>query len=243
MNIIGVIPARMQSTRFPGKPLAKIAGVEMIRRTYEQAAQSQYLDKVIVATDSEVIAEFCVMNRLSVMMTSANCATGTDRVAEVAHSIRADLYVNIQGDEPVIDPAAIDAVVKAYAKHGDAYCAYNLYQPIASAEEASSPAVIKVTVNERGELVYMSRNMIPYSKAGAVDGMMRQVCVYGFTPAALGAFYMAGNKTCNEQHEDIETLRLIDLGMKVKMIETDCVSIPVDYPEDVLKVEQYLKGK
>ena len=239
LRILGVIPARYKSSRFEGKPLCLIKDIPMIKRTYTQAKQSKLLTDLVVATDSPKIERYCQSEGIPVVMTSPSCLTGTDRLAEVASMYPSDLYVNIQGDEPVIDAQAIDEVVALFRGHGQRYVAYNLYKEIAAAEEVVSDTIIKVIVNEQDELLYMSRLPVPFSKSEMVPTYKKQVCVYGFTKQALELF-SSRDKTCNEQYEDIEILRFLDMGYKVKMAQTTLDSIAVDVPEDVKKVERYL---
>lgn len=242
LKICGIIPARFKSSRFEGKPLTLINGVPMIKRTYDQAKKSKQLNKLIVATDDKLIVDYCKSEGMDVVMTSTDCLTGTDRVSEVAKSNKFDLYVNIQGDEPVIDPETIDVIVKSYREHGNKYIAYNLYKKVDAIDEPASANSIKVIVNQQDELMYMSRLPVPYSKATEQPIYNKQVCVYGFTREALDVF-SENKKTRNEKYEDIEILRFVDLGYKVKMVETACDSIAVDVPEDVKKVEAFLSDK
>ena len=239
MRIIGVIPARFASSRFPGKPLALINGVPMIKHTYTQALGAKSLDTLIVATDSEEIECYCHSQAIPVMMTSPTHLTGTDRVAEVATRLPADLYINIQGDEPLIQPQSIEEVIAEFASYGDSYMAYNLYKS-ADSKEAQSPHTIKVITNTQDELLYMSRTLIPHSKQGKEVMYKKQVCVYGFSLQALKIF-ARHKKTYNESYEDIEILRFLELGFKVKMKETQYSSISVDTPSDVARVKEALR--
>ena len=239
-KIIGVIPARYKSSRFEGKPLCIIDGVPMIKRTYLQAKQSKFLDDLIVATEDKRIEDYCKKENIPVIMTSDNCLTGTDRIAEVSKSMDFDLYVNIQGDEPVIDPKSIEEIVNEYLKYGDEYIAYNLYKNIDEKDEIFANTIIKTIVNEKDELMYMSRLGVPFNKSNIEAKYKKQICVYGFTKQALDVF-SSRTKTLNEQYEDIEILRFVDMGYKVKMKETFVDSIAVDIPEDVEKVENFLK--
>jgi len=242
LKILGVIPARYKSTRFPGKPLCLIKDIPMIKRTYDQAKQSTKLNKLVVATDSIKIKEYCLSEQIPVVMTSENCLTGTDRIAEVSQNEHYDLYVNIQGDEPVIDPTSIDEIVGQYLLHKDNYVAYNLYKTINDNNEIYADTIIKTIVNEKDELMYMSRLNIPFNKSNTHTIYKKQVCVYGFTKKALDIF-SSRTKTLNEEYEDIEILRFIDMGFKVKMKETHVDSIAVDIPNDVKKVESFLNQK
>lgn len=239
MRIIGVIPARFASSRFPGKPLVLINGVPMLKRTFTQALGAKSLDALIVATDSEEIECYCHSQAIPVIMTSPTHLTGTDRVAEVATRLPADLYINIQGDEPLIQPQSIEEVIAEFASYGDSYMAYNLYKS-ADSKEAQSPHTIKVITNAQDELLYMSRALIPHGKQGKEVMYKKQVCVYGFSPQALKIF-ARHKKTYNESYEDIEILRFLELGFKVKMKETQYSSISVDTPSDVARVKEALR--
>lgn len=241
-KILGVIPARYKSTRFEGKPLALINGIPMIKRTYNQAKKSELLDELVVATEDTRIVNYCESEGIPVIMTSQNCLTGTDRLAEVSKKMDFDLYVNIQGDEPVIDPNAISQIVDIYHQYGNEYMVYNLYKIIEDMDEVNSRTIIKVIVNEQDEVMYMSRLPVPFSNSGLVQQFRQQIPVYGFTKDALSIF-SNHKKTINEQYEDVELLRFVDLGYKIRMSETKVDSIAVDVPEDVKKVEMFLKQK
>lgn len=238
-RVLGVIPARYKSSRFPGKPLAKILDVPMIKRTFDRASQSELLDYLVVATDDDKIEDYCNSVDIPVIRTSEDCLTGTDRVAEVAKNLDYDFYVNIQGDEPLISVEAIDAVIHQFNVYGTSYPVYNLYKEIEDLSEFESNTVIKVLVNEENELVYMSRYPVPFNKSGLELKPKKQVCVYGFTPGGLIQFSQK-DKTINEKYEDIEILRFIDSNQKVKMAQVYNETIAVDRPEDIIKVENYI---
>ncbi len=244
VKALGIIPARYKSSRFPGKPLVEILGVPMLKRTYLQAAQSESLNNLLVATDDKRIFDYCVSEDMPVTMTSSSCLTGTDRLAEVVLTDEYknyDIYINIQGDEPVIEPAVISQIIDEYEKYNTQYIAYNLYKVINDKNEINSDTIIKVIVNENDELMYMSRLPVPYSKADSNVGHKQQIPVYGYTHEALNIF-SKHNKTINEQYEDIELLRFIDLGYKIKMCQTNATSISVDVPSDVQKVEKIINS-
>lgn len=241
-KILGVIPARYKSSRFEGKPLCLINGIPMIKRTYLQAKQSNLLDGLVVATEDERIKQYCEIENIPVIMTSDNCLTGTDRLAEVSKSLNYDLYVNIQGDEPVIDPKSIEEIINEYLKYEEEFIAYNLYKMITDISEVNTDTIIKVITNEKDELMYMSRLGVPFNKSNFELKYKKQICVYGFTKQALDVF-SSRTKTLNEQYEDIEILRFVDMGYKVKMKETTVDSIAVDVPSDVKKVENFLEKK
>lgn len=237
--ILGVIPARYKSSRYEGKPLVNINGIPMIKRTYLQAKKSTLLDMLLVATEDQRIVDYCESEGIPVMLTSSECLTGTDRVAEVAKRHHYDFYINIQGDEPIIDPDVISQLVQEFNTYGNKYIAYNMYKIIDDSEEINSNTIIKVIVNEKDEAMYMSRLPIPFSNAALKPSFRQQVPVYGFTPEALDVF-SRNNKTINEKFEDVELLRFIDLGYKLKMSETFVDSIAVDVPSDVIKIEKFL---
>jgi len=242
IKVLCIIPARYKSSRFEGKPLVKINGIPMIKRTYMQAAKSQLLDNIVVATEDERIFDFCISEGINAVMTSDDCLTGTDRLAEVVQKPEYknyDLYFNVQGDEPIIDHMVIDQLVNEHKKYGDKYIAYNLYKIIDNETEINSNTIIKVIVNENDELMYMSRLPVPFSNSGLTSIHKMQVPVYGYTSKALEIFSNY-SKTINEQFEDIELLRFVDLGYKLKMSETTATSIAVDVPSDISKVENKL---
>jgi len=242
LSVLGVIPARYKSTRFEGKPLVAINGVPMIKRTYMQAIKSALLTDVIVATEDQRIVDYCQAEKIPVMMTSEQCLTGTDRLVEVGTKKDYDFYINIQGDEPVIDPSVISQLVTEFQKYGDKYIAYNLYKIIDDQDEINSQTIIKVIVNQKDELMYMSRLPIPYSNSDKVSVFKQQIPVYGFTRKALNVFVQK-SKTLNEKFEDIELLRFVDMGYPLKMCETFADSIAVDVPSDIQKIERFLAAQ
>ena len=242
LRILGVIPARYNSSRFQGKPLCLINGIPMIKRTYDQVKRSQLLDELVVATDSPKIEDYCIQEGIPVVMTSKDNQTGTDRLTEVAQTKNYDFYINIQGDEPVIDIESISEIVSDYKKYTNTYGVYALYKEIDDPLEVDSDTIIKVVISEANELIYMSRHPVPFNKSSNQATYNKQVCVYGFTKKALSTF-SERSKTRNEKFEDIELLRFLDLGYKVKMIETIVDSIAVDVPKDVKKVENFLNKK
>lgn len=241
LKVLGVIPARFKSSRFEGKPLALIDGIPMLVRTYQQALKSNLLHEVVVATEDDRIFSFCNSMNIPVLITSDKCLTGTDRLVEVSKELEYDFYINIQGDEPVIDPECISQIINLYLTNSE-YDVYNLYKVISDQKEINSNTIIKVIVNEMDEMMYMSRLPIPYSNSELQSTFKQQIPVYGFTRNALERF-SGSKKTINEQFEDIELLRFVDTGMKVKMAETTVDSISVDVPSDIQKVELFLRNK
>lgn len=234
-EFVVVIPARYESSRFPGKPLALIGGVPMIRRTYEQCLLACSSDKLLVATDSPDIVNYCIQNRMNVMRTADSHLTGTDRLCEVATKVDADFFINVQGDEPLANPEDIrTAIHAAVTTRKDVF---NGYCEILEEEMFRNAAVPKCIVSPDNRLLYMSRSAIPGSKDGSFRKGWRQVCIYSFSRFALERFYAAGKKTPVEEIEDIEVLRFLELGFTVHMLPMSSDSIAVDYPDDVTKVE------
>ncbi|KMY68328.1 spore coat biosynthesis protein F [Desulfocarbo indianensis] len=242
MNILGVIPARYKSTRFPGKPLADIHGRPMVARVYERAAAVGELSKVVVATDDQRIEKACADLGIPTVITSDRHPTGTDRLAEVADKIAADLYVNIQGDEPTLEPDTIRAAIKPFQEsERPDFEVSNLMTPIRKQTDLMDSTVPKVVANARGDAVYLSRLPVPYPKETKGVVYYKQVCVYGFTPAALRAF--AGQTMGPlEWAEGIELLRFIENGIKVRMIVVDQDTVAVDTPSDLETVREVTRS-
>lgn len=233
MKAVVVIPARYASSRFPGKPLVELLGKPMIAWVAERAATAVGVDSVFIATDDSRIAECANRFGFRSIMTSSNALTGTDRVAEAAESIDADIFVNVQGDEPLIEPADIRAAIAR--KEGNPSAVVNGFAWISAEEDARSVNLPKVVVSEGGRLLYISRSLIPGSKQVSPGSIMyrKQVCVYAFSRAELRRFRSLGRKTPNEECEDIEIIRFLDLDIPVQMIETQPGSVAIDVPEDV----------
>ena len=244
MNILGLIPARFASTRFPGKPLHLIAGKPLIQHVVEQCRKAKSLREVIVATDDERIAvaarQFC-----RVEMTRADHSSGSDRIAEVAARCECDAVVNIQGDEPLIDPLVINAVAGALASNEMSTAATLIKNP----EDYDNPNVVKVVVNAGGRALYFSRRTIPYLRDAASRPVAEQLAafpflkhlgIYGFrreTLLRLVKFPMSPL----EQAEKLEQLRALDHGIAIAVVTVDYDSVGVDTPEDVARVEKLLK--
>lgn len=234
MRFIVVIPARMASSRLPGKPLIDIAGKSLIQRTYEQCIKAVAPSLVYVATDDTKIEQHCKELGIQVVMTSSECLTGTDRVAEVAGQIDADVYINVQGDEPLMNPQDILHSIEAAINHPGEVI--NGYARIMSEDLYRSLSIPKVVFRPDGRLLYMSRSPIPGNKNSNFITSWRQVCVYAFPKDALMAYANYGTKTPLEEMEDLEIIRFLEMGYEVRMIELSEESIAVDTPEDVVKV-------
>jgi 3-deoxy-manno-octulosonate cytidylyltransferase (CMP-KDO synthetase) len=240
-DVIAVIPARYQSSRFPGKPLALIAGVPMIVRVCRRLAEAIPAGQIMVATDSPEIEEVTVDAGFAAVQTPSGCLTGTDRIFHAMASTSAEIIVNVQGDEPMVNPADVLSVIEAKRRNPGAVI--NAMAPLASGNEAVSPNVPKVVTNESGRLVYMSRAPVPFSRTPQEAVYRRQVCIYAFSPAELRAFGEFGRRSVLEQREDIEILRFFELDTPVHMIEVAGGTYAVDTPDDIARVEGALSER
>jgi len=226
-----IIPARYKSTRFPGKSLIDINGKPMIIRVVEIACKAVGKENVFVATDDERISDVIEDYGYNYIMTT-DCPSGTDRVAQASRLMEADIVLNVQGDEPLLNPNDIERVIEHKKKHMDSVV--NCMSKIDS-EEANNVNTIKVVTNFNNDLIYMSRSPIPATKVGLSDNTYKQVCIYAFTKEQLEKFYKM-KKTLLELDEDIDILRFLEMRINVKMIETFGTTQAVDVPQDVDKV-------
>lgn len=244
MNIVGIIPARFASSRFPGKPLALIAGKPLIQRVVEQVQKAKSLSEVIVATDDERIA--AVARQFArVEMTREDHPSGTDRIAEVVARLKCDGAVNVQGDEPLMDHRVVDAVALALMEEGMSTAA----TPLKEASEYDNPNVVKVVVNRLGRAVYFSRRTIPFVRDAASGSIAEQMAAFGFLKH-LGIYGYRRETLLKlvqlpvsplESAEKLEQLRALDNGIPIRVLTVDHESIGVDVPADVARVEALLK--
>jgi 3-deoxy-manno-octulosonate cytidylyltransferase (CMP-KDO synthetase) len=237
-RILGVIPARFASSRYPGKALATLAGKPMIEHVWERANMSRYLSDVLVATDDERIANAVHKFGGRVRMTRADHPTGTDRLAEIASSEDAVLYVNIQGDEPLIDPEAIDAAILTV--HGDeAVDMGTLKKQIADPTDIVNTNVVKVVTNLLGDAIYFSRCPIPYERDGqtGVPVYFKHIGLYVYRREFLLRYPDLAVGPL-EQAERLEQLRALENGYRIRVAATDYESLGVDTPEDLERVNQ-----
>jgi 3-deoxy-manno-octulosonate cytidylyltransferase (CMP-KDO synthetase) len=243
MRIIGIIPARYASTRFPGKPLALIAGKSLIQRVVEQCQKAKSLAEVVVATDdariADAVAKFC-----RVEMTREDHPSGSDRIAEVAQRNNCDAVVNIQGDEPLIDPEVIDQVAGALAGSEMSTAA----TPIRNVEEYDNPNVVKVVVNSAGRALYFSRRTIPYLREAASRSANEQLAAFPFLKH-LGIYGYRRETLLQlvkypvsplENAEKLEQLRALENGIPIAVVKVNYDSVGVDMPADVARVEGLL---
>ena len=247
MKVLGIIPSRYASTRFPAKPLHLIAGKPLVQHVVERCQRAKSLSEVIVATDDERIAEvarkFC-----RVEMTRADHPSGSDRIAEVAARIGCDAVVNIQGDEPLMDPTVIDAVAEALERFEMSTAA----TPIRSVEEYDSPNVVKVVVGTNGRALYFSRRTIPLLRDLATKPSAEQLAAFPFLKH-LGIYGFRRQTLLDlvkhpvsplEQAEKLEQLRALEHGVAIGVVTVDYDSVGVDVPADVERVERLLlRGK
>ena len=241
-NAVAVIPARYESSRFPGKPLAQIAGRAMIERVYEQTKKAKQIARVVVATDDERIAQAVKSFGGEAMMTREDHHCGTERVAEVAAHISAAIYVNVQGDEPLVEPEAIDMLVSAMEEDAEIHVATPC-SLIRQPAEIMDPNVVKATIDFDGNALYFSRAPIPWVRdtgANVAARHWKHVGLYAFRHEALLDFPTLPPGEL-ERVEQLEQLRWLENGYKIRVVESEYDAISVDVPTDVAKVEKILQ--
>jgi len=239
LKVVIIIPARYQSSRLPGKPLIDICGQSMIKRTYDRCVLALNDKDVFVATDDVRIQEHCQTEQINVLMTPKNCKTGTDRVYEASKQIKSDIYINVQGDEPIIDPDNIRTIIKASLENPG-----YIINAMSSIDEIEyrTCTIPKLVTRLDNRLLYISRGAIPTTKSLEFVSAKKQICIYAFPRQALENFANADEKTPLEEVEDIEILRFLELGYEVQMIEVLANSIAVDVPDDVQRVEKIINA-
>jgi 3-deoxy-manno-octulosonate cytidylyltransferase (CMP-KDO synthetase) len=240
MRVIGMIPARMGSTRFPGKPLAMIGGKPMIEHVYKRSLSSKSLDAVFIATCDEEIMQATEAFGGQAIMTSNPHERASDRVAEASRDIEADIIVMIQGDEPMIEPQMIDLAVQPLLDHPQVVCS-NLAAPIRSEEDFRNPNTIKVAIAGNGDALYFSREPIPNCQKLPFGSFpaFKQVCVIPFRREFLFR-YTELEPTPLEVAESVDMLRALEHGIPIRLIETDIETHAVDTPEDLRRVESLM---
>jgi len=236
-KILGVIPARFSSTRFPGKVLALIAGKTMLQHVYERAALSTYLSSILIATDDERVYSAAKNFGARVRMTRSDHLSGTDRVAEAASAVDAEIVVNIQGDEPLIDPAAIDAAILPMV-HEPELVMGTLKKRIEDAREITDPNVVKVVTDRAGDAIYFSRCAIPFEREKSANTpYFKHIGLYVYQRDFLLA-YSALPVGPLETAERLEQLRALENGFRIRVVETEYESLGVDTPEDLERVSR-----
>jgi len=252
LAIVAIIPARYASTRLPGKPLSDIHGKTLIQRVHERVRGATTLDRILVATDDERIAAAVRSFGGEVLLTSPHHPTGTDRLAEAARAINSDIVVNVQGDEPMLDPAGIDATVRALTGDPELPMA-TLSLPLVDVEEMLSPSVVKVVTDASGNALYFSRSPIPFVRLGASSDLRaaaeeavrrrlarKHVGLYAYRREALLHFASLPPSPL-EEAEGLEQLRALHHGMRIRVVSMDGESgVAVDTPRDLERVRALL---
>tara|TARA_Y100001968_G_scaffold333538_1_gene397073 strand:+ start:1850 stop:2590 length:741 start_codon:yes stop_codon:yes gene_type:complete len=238
-----IIPARYKSSRLPGKPLRNILGTPLVLLVAEIASKAVGLENVFVATDDQRIAKVVNNKGFKYIMTSDSALTGTDRVAEAAIKLNYDVFVNVQGDEPLLDHNDIIKSIEMKKKNPN--CIINSYNLIDQNQDPLSLNIPKVIINESNYLVYISRSLIPGYKDYKLKPVdyKKQVCIYAFNRKELNDFLAYGKKSYLEEIEDIEILRFLELGYSIKMFKSNNSSLAVDVEADITLVENELNRR
>ena len=236
-----IIPARYESSRLPGKPLIDLLGKPMIIWVAEIASKAVGISNVFIATDDNRIANTVNKKGYKYIMTSSSSLTGTDRVAEASIDLNYDIFVNVQGDEPLVSPRDIVRCIDykiQYTNH-----IINSYNIISKNQDPASINIPKVVINNSEDLIYISRSLIPGFKdfKSKVGLYLKQVCIYGYNKKELFDFLQFGGKSKIEESEDIEILRFFELGHPIKMFKSKNNSFSVDINDDIEKVERELR--
>ncbi len=244
-HCLAIIPARYGSKRFPGKMLSQILGKSLLQRTYENAKNSTYLDSIVIATDDQRIFDHAKDFGADVVMTSIDCLNGTERLAEAYREYfsqqQIDIIVNIQGDEPCLEASAIDAMIEVLIESKEAGMSTAIVK-IESEEEATNPSIVKCVVDNSEYAIYFSRALIPSNQAGSYNPnctYFRHLGIYAYRPEFL-LTYSALKTTPLQLAEDLEQLKALEQGYKIKVAIVESQSSGVDTPEDIKKVERLL---
>lgn len=234
MKFVGVIPSRYESSRFPGKALADIYGKPMIYWVYKNVIKSKYLEKCFIATDSSKISKACEYYKIPVVMTLDKHINGTERVAEVAGKIDSDIYINIQGDEPLISSEVVDAVINSFINYKTLEYAQAV-KKITSLSDFVDTTVVKIAVDYRGYALYLSRSPIPYPRDSTNFKTYKHIGVYGYNKSFLMEYLRMGESPL-EAIEGLEQLRALENGKRLKVVEVEQDTVSVDTPSDLKKI-------
>jgi 3-deoxy-manno-octulosonate cytidylyltransferase (CMP-KDO synthetase) len=243
-KVLVVIPARYASVRFPGKPLAEIAGKPMIQHVVERVREAERKPRIVVATEDARILEAAKAFGAEAILTRADHKTGTDRVAEVATHIEADIYINVQGDEPLIDPGTVDGVIEVMAEDEEIQLATPC-AAITRQQDIMDPNVVKAVLDFDGNALYFSRAPIPWVRdtgASVAARHTKHIGLYGYRREALLEFPTLPPGEL-ERVEQLEQLRWLENGFKIRVVESDYDAIAVDVPADIEKVEKRLASQ
>jgi 3-deoxy-manno-octulosonate cytidylyltransferase (CMP-KDO synthetase) len=237
--VLGVIPARLASTRLPRKVLRTIAGRPMLAWVFEAAKACPQLDRVVVATDSEEVAELCGWHGWPVRLTSADLPSGTDRVHAVAQKMDAEIYVNIQGDEPLLRPEHLTALLRPFAR---SHVEVSTLKVLCSDENINNPNAVKVVTAADGRALYFSRATIPFDRDGVGPEYWKHIGLYAYRKDALQRFPSLTTSLL-EQTERLEQLRFLENGVAVYVEATEFDTVGVDTEDDLKRVEAILLGR
>jgi 3-deoxy-manno-octulosonate cytidylyltransferase (CMP-KDO synthetase) len=240
LSVLGVIPARLASTRLPRKLLREIAGRPLIVWTWEAARRAPALGEVLVATDAREIADVCAAHGIPAMLTSADHPSGTDRVWEVAQSRSADVYVNVQGDEPLVTPDHVERLVAPFRARPETQV--STLKIRATDAEKPLPSVNKVVTDAEGRALYFSKFPIPYDRDGIGTPVYKHIGLYAYRRAALELFHRLPPSTL-ERTEKLEQLRFLEHGVAITVVETTEPTVGVDTEEDIRAVEPLLAAR
>ncbi len=241
MKVIAMIPARYQASRFPGKLMKDLAGKTVICRTYESVEATNLFDEVIVVTDSDIISSEIQKIGGKVVMSKKQHECGSDRIAEAVENMEVDIVVNVQGDEPFIDIESLTKLVKLFKEDlKNEVDLASLKVQITNQDDIENPNNVKVITDQKDFAIYFSRSIIPYNRALTDVRYFKHIGVYAFRKQALIDFYNTP-MTQLESAEKIEAIRYLEVGKKIKMIETKHQSIGIDTPEDLEKALKLLK--
>jgi 3-deoxy-manno-octulosonate cytidylyltransferase (CMP-KDO synthetase) len=247
-QVIAIIPARYSSTRLPGKPLLDLAGKPIIQHVYERTSQAQTIDRVLVATDDERIRAAVNSFGAEAVMTSADHETGTDRIAEAARLLEADIIVNVQGDEPLIDPATIDAAIEPLIKDPSLPMSTTC-EPLARAEDLFNPNVVKVVIDREGNALYFSRAPVPYPRSASLELLQARPDLLQVYRKHTGLYvyrrhflfeFTAWPRTPLEQVESLEQLRALERGCRIRVVTVERGSIGIDTQADLEEARRLL---
>ena len=241
MSVVAVIPSRYASTRLPGKPLVDICGKPMVQHVYERVRQVSLFDEVLVATDDERILNAVAAFGGSAVMTSPDCASGSDRLIEVAKAHTADIYVNIQGDEPLVEPSSIEKLAQAMVDEPSLQMGTLCY-PV-SVEQAQNPNLVKVVRSHNGNALYFSRSPIPFPRSGGIEpSYFGHLGIYAYRRDFLLNFGSLPYSPL-ENTEKLEQLRVLEAGIAIRVLEVEAMGPGVDTPEDLEEVRRIIAAQ
>lgn len=232
-----VVPARMGSTRFPGKPLVDLLGKPMVQWVVERARAADIAERVVVATPDQEILDACARLGIDALLTRSDHPTGTDRIAEVAQTTKADVYVNVQGDEPLVSPEDVRACARPLLESKNVVMG-SVYAECKE-DELDNPAVVKVVTDLAGDALYFSRHAVPFDRNGRVEPVKKHVGLYAYTGEVLARF-ATWSQTPLERAESLEQLRFLENGIKIRMSQGTGSPVAVDTPEQAESVRAIL---